>query len=432
MPSDPGAASHPPSPRSGRRLDSWKEIADYLRRGITTVQRWEREEGLPVQRHIHNTGGSVFAHTADIDDWLVGRVPLPATSHAAEPHSPIDSSDDDTRSLEAPGGAVPLDSPYYIRRPADDVFQDAIVKRAAIVLVKGPRQVGKSSLLARALEHARRTGAVVAFTDVQALGSDDLRSPAAFYQALARSIAEQLGFKSSILTEWNEHDSPNTNFSRYVQRSVLEACQGGIIWGLDEIDRLLGRDYAADVFGLFRSWHSRRALDPAAPWRHLTLALAYATEAHLLIADANQSPFNVGVRVALEDFTIDEVMALNVRYGSPLATSGAVGRLMALVGGHPYLLQWAFSELRRDIPLETIEAEAISETGPFGDHLRRLRAALERDPALEHAMNAVVRDGACPGRDSFYRLRSAGLIQGTSPSDPRPRCGLYNSLVSDP
>ena len=111
---------------------------------------------------------------------------------------------------------MPLDSPYYISRAADDEFRQAIARRASIVLVKGPRQVGKSSLLARALEDARRAHASVVFTDVQALGRDDLRSPIAVYQALGRSIAEQIKVSSSILDRWNDSDSPNTNFSRYV------------------------------------------------------------------------------------------------------------------------------------------------------------------------------------------------------------------------
>ena len=217
---------------------------------------------------------------------------------------------------------MPLGSPFYISRAADDEFREAVARRSAIVLVKGARQAGKSSLLARALADARLRRAAVAFTDVQALGSDDLRSPTAFYQALGRSIAEQTKVSSSIRDGWNDNDSPNTNFSRYVQRVILAGPQH-VVWGLDEVDRLVGRDFAVDVFGLFRSWHNRRALDPAASWGRLTLAIAYATEAHLLIADVNQSPFNVGIRVALEDFTAEDVMTLNERYGSLLDGAAA-------------------------------------------------------------------------------------------------------------
>jgi TolB-like protein/Flp pilus assembly protein TadD len=53
----------------GDRLDSWKAIAAYLKRGVRTVRRWEREEGLPVHRHVHRVLGSVYAYTLEIDAW---------------------------------------------------------------------------------------------------------------------------------------------------------------------------------------------------------------------------------------------------------------------------------------------------------------------------------------------------------------------------
>jgi non-specific serine/threonine protein kinase len=51
------------------RLDSWKQIAAYLKRGVRTVRRWEREEGLPVHRHIHRVLGSVYAFRSELDTW---------------------------------------------------------------------------------------------------------------------------------------------------------------------------------------------------------------------------------------------------------------------------------------------------------------------------------------------------------------------------
>jgi len=54
---------------SDDRLDSWKEIAAYVSRGVRTVRRWEREEGLPVHRHVHRVLGSVYAFKSEIDAW---------------------------------------------------------------------------------------------------------------------------------------------------------------------------------------------------------------------------------------------------------------------------------------------------------------------------------------------------------------------------
>lgn len=64
----PAAPNSAPSPDD--RLDSWKEIASYLKKGIRTVQRWERTEGLPVRRLGQDRSGSVFAYKSELDEWL--------------------------------------------------------------------------------------------------------------------------------------------------------------------------------------------------------------------------------------------------------------------------------------------------------------------------------------------------------------------------
>ena len=55
------------------RLDSWKEIAAYMRRDATTVQRWEKREGMPVHRHVHDKLGSVYAFRTELDAWARSR-----------------------------------------------------------------------------------------------------------------------------------------------------------------------------------------------------------------------------------------------------------------------------------------------------------------------------------------------------------------------
>lgn len=55
------------------RLGSWKQIAVYLRRVVRTVQRWEKSESLPVHRHFHAKGGTVYALKGEIDVWLKAR-----------------------------------------------------------------------------------------------------------------------------------------------------------------------------------------------------------------------------------------------------------------------------------------------------------------------------------------------------------------------
>jgi hypothetical protein len=269
----------------------------------------------------------------------------------------------------------------------------------------------------------------VVLSDLQTLGADDLASAAALFKAIGRDVGQQLGLRSSITSDWSDEDSPNTNFSRYVQRSVLAAVDGPLVWALDEVDRLLGRPYASDVFGLFRAWYNRRALDPAAPWSRQTLAIAYATEAHLFISDANQSPFNVGIRLTLDDFTPAEAATLDERYGNALGEDGARSRLMGLLGGHPYLLQCAFRELAHGLPLETFEQQAALESGPLGDHLRRMLLVLQRSPGLIGTVRNLLRGIPCADRDAFFRLRSAGILKGETTATAELRCGVYAAYL---
>jgi len=63
----------PSVPDQAERLDSWKQIAAYLKRDIRTVQRWEKLEGLPVHRHQHQKRGSAFAYAEELDAWWSGR-----------------------------------------------------------------------------------------------------------------------------------------------------------------------------------------------------------------------------------------------------------------------------------------------------------------------------------------------------------------------
>jgi pentatricopeptide repeat protein len=77
------------------RLDSWKEIAAYLHRDVTTVQRWEKREGMPVHRHVHDKRGSVYALPAELDAWVRSRrQSLEEEEKVSTRQSPVDADGD--------------------------------------------------------------------------------------------------------------------------------------------------------------------------------------------------------------------------------------------------------------------------------------------------------------------------------------------------
>lgn len=246
---------------------------------------------------------------------------------------------------------------------------------------------------------------------------------------LARSLADQLEVTLSPEETWDAELGPSMNFTRYLRRAVLESSDVPLVWGLDEVDRLFACSFGSEVFGLFRSWHNARSLDPSASWQKLTLAVVYATEAHLFVTDMHQSPFNVGTRLTLEDFTLDQVGELNRRYDSPLIGPD-VERLFGLVGGHPYLVHRGLNEIKvHGNSLDNLGRVADHDEGPFGDHLRRLLMSLNQDEALCSVVRALLDGKPCPTPESFYRLRSAGVVVGDSVLEARLRCRLYETYL---
>lgn len=341
-------------------------------------------------------------------------------------------SGQDLNKRERTGGAVPLNSAYYVVRPTDEEFTDAIARQDSIVLVKGGRQMGKTSLLARGLQEARLSGAQVVLTDFQSLSAPDLRSADELYRALAEKMADDLELDVLPDAVWNSNRSANMNLERYIRKEVLGAIgeDTPLVWGLDEVDRLFTCEFGSEVFGLFRSWHNKRSLDPTGPWSRLTLAIAYATEAHLFITDMNQSPFNVGTRLTLHDFTLEQVAELNIRYGSPMSTS-EIAVFHGLVGGQPYLTRRGLDELTANSGLAFAQfaKEAGRDEGVYGDHLRRMYLSLCQDKTLVKGIQVLLEGGAQLSAEIFYRLRTAGLVQGDSLAEVDIRCRVYEEYL---
>lgn len=92
-----------PEKPSEERLDSWKEIAAYLNRDVTTVQRWEKREGMPVHRHVHDKRGSVYALTPELDAWRQSRrASLEEEEKESAARTPVDTEGDHDRRAMPP------------------------------------------------------------------------------------------------------------------------------------------------------------------------------------------------------------------------------------------------------------------------------------------------------------------------------------------
>ena len=131
--------------------------------------------------------------------------------------------------LEPVGGAVALDSQFWIIRPTETEFRASIARQDSIVLLKGARQMGKTSLLARGLQQARTAGAKCLQTDFQKFNAADLETVETLYLAISERIADQLDLDVIPRDVWNPKRGANVNFERFLRREVLGKIDGPVI-----------------------------------------------------------------------------------------------------------------------------------------------------------------------------------------------------------
>ena len=284
--------------------------------------------------------------------------------------------------------------------------------------------MGKSSLVARMLAAVRSRQYTVVDFDFQGFDEQSLGSLETLLRSLAEAIHERLQLATNPDALWQGRLGVKDKLSSYLREYVLRESTVPVVMVMDEVDRVFGRGYENDFFGLLRFWHNERARDPL--WRKLHLVLAWSTDPRQMLKDPGQSPFNVGTKIQLIDFSFAEVQELNALYGRPLKRKEQLQRLFAIIGGHPYLTQRALYALAtRTHTLSSIVNMETAQSGLFADHLEHHRAQLVLAPELHHAMQQVIRNDTCPTHDVFVRLRALGLVTGRTHQAVSPRCTLY-------
>jgi hypothetical protein len=284
-------------------------------------------------------------------------------------------------------------------------------------------------MLAQGARRARELGWRQGLTDFQKFNTAQIAAEERFYQLLAATLARQLRFAYDFETGWDDLFGANLNMESFL-RELLEVSDAHLVWFMDEVDKLFSAPFASDFFGLVRSWHNSRSTEADGPWRKLTVVIAYATEAHLFIQDLNQSPFNVGRRLDLEDFNLQQMIDLNGRYAGPLRSYAECEALHALIEGQPFLTRRALDALatgRADFG--SLMEQAVRDTGPFGDHLQRILVAVSRLPEVTEYVRSVLAGAASPNQDAYYRLLSAGIIKQNRTGDVVFRCELYRRYL---
>lgn len=242
------------------------------------------------------------------------------------------------------GGTLKPDAPCYVRRQADDRLHESLVE-GKFCYVLTSRQVGKSSLMVRAALRLRKDRMTAAVIDLTSLGQN-LAVEQWYYGMLLR-IGQQLDLEDEIEDYWIERTElgPLQRWMGAVREVVMSHREGRVVIFIDEIDAVRSLPFSTDeFFAGIRELYNRRAEDPQLE-RLVFCLLGVATPSDL-IRDPRTTPFNIGQRIDLTDFTEEEAFQLADGLGKETADGREIiRRMLHWTGGHPYLTQRLCREL---------------------------------------------------------------------------------------
>jgi transcriptional regulator with XRE-family HTH domain len=362
-------------------------------------------------------------------DWReIARLDFEASSQTIDNNSEtfelIDASQDISPCY--PDGAVPLGSPFYLERaPLEEQVYQEIRKPGALVRIKAPKLMGKTSLMARILAQGQSLNYRTVYLDLSSVEGGIIRNLDKFLRWFCLMVGRQLKLENRIKDYWDtEILGSNDNCTVYFEEYLLPAIECPLFLGLDDVDRVFPfPEVVEDFLGMLRSWHEKGKI--SGRWKQLRLVMAHSTECYIPL-DMNQSPFNAGVPVELLEFDSKQVLSLANVHGLSWNES-QVEELMRMVGGHPYLVRLALYEVSSGkLTLEQLLRDAPTEVGIFGHHLRRQLEVVHQASELAQALLKVVTSIEPVELDSMqiYKLHSMGLVHQQN-NHVIPRCNLY-------
>lgn len=321
-----------------------------------------------------------------------------------------------------------LPSIYIERPPAEAICCEALTQPGTLIRIKAPRYMGKTSLAKYSLSQLAASGYRTVSLSFELADSrthfTDLNK---LLRWMCLNISRELNLPSQIDEIWDEAGiGSKVSCTAYFEEYLLSNSEQPLILCLDNVDLLFPHpEVYEDFFGLLRSWYEKSKNRPA--WENLRLIVVHATDVYIRLS-INQSPFNVGLAVELPEFSALQVKDFARQSGLTIKTT-QLSELMSWVGGHPYLLEQAFTYLHIH-PETTLKALLFDETAlmtVYQAHLRHQWMSLKNNPQLATACLELVQANAPIQLDPMvtYQLQSMGLAK-LEDNGMVIRCQLYS------
>jgi AAA-like domain len=238
--------------------------------------------------------------------------------------------------LQFPEGSLALDSPFYIKRSnIESLCDETVVKPGSLIHIKAPDMMGKTSLMNRILARAKGDKYHAVYLDLSAADRGILTNLDKFLRWLCLMVSRQLKLENKLNEYWDTDIlGSNDNCTVYFEEYLLAETEHPLVLGLDEVDRLFPyTEVVEDFLGMLRSWHEKAKISDI--WQKLRLVMAHSTEVYIPL-DMNQSPFNAGVPIELQEFESQQIYDLARVHGLDWG-DGELRELICAIGGHPYL-----------------------------------------------------------------------------------------------
>ncbi|AVH71412.1 AAA-like domain-containing protein [Nostoc sp. 'Lobaria pulmonaria (5183) cyanobiont'] len=312
--------------------------------------------------------------------------------------------------FENTDGQVPLNSPFYIERPEVEIkCYESILQPGALIRIKAPQKMGKSSLISRILDYSKQKG--YRPVSLNLWSKENLTDLNNFLQAFCATLSYELGLEDKIDQCWKRRLSSQVNCTNYLKDYLLKNIDTPLLLGLDDIDKIFPYpEIAQEFFALLRAWHENGKNEEI--WQKLRLVIAHSQEVYVSL-NVNQSPFNVGLSVEIGEFNATQIKELVQRHKLNWSDT-QIGQLRGMLDGHPYLLRTALYQIATgNLTLEQFLKIAPTDEGLFRGFLHPYLSLLEEDILLKTALQKVIKSDIPVHLDyaQSFKLRSLGLIE---------------------